>query len=294
VLLVSGFIAMDRGALDHPLLKDADRFRAWFWLIANAAWKPTRTRIKGTMVEIDRGDLTFSVRFLADNWGWSKSRVDRFLSDLRDEGMIETRSKIGTTAGHVAGQGQSIITICNYDKYQSSNDADRDNGDAENGTTAGQRRDNSGTNKNKGTREQDNTNTSGRAHVLRDDWHPVPFGPDTKSHAQIQGWPPGEFETQLEHFTSHHRSKGSKFKDWQDAWSTWVLNSRKWNSGNGNSRSNAGSYPARNGGKPKDGAIAACDRRLGLDGGIGEQPRHDHSSGSGDRGRALAPARTLL
>jgi hypothetical protein len=111
VLLVSGFIAMDRGALDHPLLKDADRFRAWFWLIANAAWKPTRTRIKGTMVEIDRGDLTFSVRFLADNWGWSKSRVDRFLSDLRDEGMIETRSKIGTTAGHVAGQGQSIISI---------------------------------------------------------------------------------------------------------------------------------------------------------------------------------------
>ncbi|WP_374412719.1 hypothetical protein [Novosphingobium colocasiae] len=154
---MTGFIVMDRGALDHPLLKDADRFRAWFWLIANAAWKPTRTRIKGTMVEIDRGDLTFSVRFLAERWGWSKSRVDRFLSDLRGEGMIETRSKIGTTAGHVAGHGQSIITICNYDKYQSSQGADRDNAEPEIGTTAGQQRDNSGTTAGQiRTREQGN------------------------------------------------------------------------------------------------------------------------------------------
>lgn len=152
---MSGFIAMSRDALNHPLLKDAERFRAWFWIVANACWKPTRVRIKGETIELQRGELSFSVRFLADNWGWSKSRVDRFLSDLRDEGMIETRSKIGTTAGHAAGQGQSIITVCNYVKYQDVDGPKRDNDSAHPGTTAGQQRDNSGTNKNKETREQD-------------------------------------------------------------------------------------------------------------------------------------------
>ena len=58
-------------------------------------------------------------------------------------------------------------------------------------------------------------------------------------------------------------------------------------------RNNAGSHQAY-AGRPKDGAIAACDRRLGLDGGFGERPRHDHSAGPADRGRALAPARTLF
>ncbi len=55
--------------------------------------------------------------------------------------MIETRSKIGTTAGHPAGQGQSIITLCNYDKYQSNDGDARDNGEAPSGTSAGQQRD---------------------------------------------------------------------------------------------------------------------------------------------------------
>jgi len=142
---MSGFVVMHREALDHPLLRDGERFRAWFWLVANAAWKPTKARIKGTIVELARGELTFSVRFLAENWGWSKSRVDRFIADLRDEGMIETRTKSGTTsgtnAGHNAGQGQSIITICNYAKYQDVKEPSRDNDNQKSGQVAGQQRD---------------------------------------------------------------------------------------------------------------------------------------------------------
>ncbi|WP_198147415.1 helix-turn-helix domain-containing protein [Sphingobium chungbukense] len=80
------------------------------------------------------------------------------------------------------------------------------------------------------------------AHVLPDDWCPRDFGLKTKSREIVDGWPPGELESQVEHFTAHHRSKGSKFKDWQDAWSTWVLNSRRFGGRNhGNDRS-GGSY----------------------------------------------------
>lgn len=137
---MSGFVVIRREALDHHIIGDADRFYAWCWLIASACWKPTSVRIKGETIALERGELTFSQRFLAEKWGWSKSRVDRFISELRDEGMITTRSKIGATAGHSAGQGQSIITICNYAKYQDVPDARRGNGEPKIGATAGQQR----------------------------------------------------------------------------------------------------------------------------------------------------------
>lgn len=139
---MSGFVVMHREAADHPLFAgDTARLGAWAWLIMNACWKPARIRIKGTIVELQRGELSFSTRYLAEAWGWSKSRVDRFLSDLRDEGMISTRSKIGALSGTTAGQGQSIITICNYAKYQDVPEASRDNSGTTSGTTAGQQRD---------------------------------------------------------------------------------------------------------------------------------------------------------
>jgi hypothetical protein len=142
---MTGWIAMDRDALDHPLLQDADKFRAWFWLVANASWKPTRADVGGRMIELDRGQLSFSVRFLAEKWKWPKSTVDRWLKRLEIEKMVNLScSKTGTANG----TGQLIITICNYDKYQNVN------GDAgtPSGTEVGQQRDKEEQG-NKGTRD---------------------------------------------------------------------------------------------------------------------------------------------
>jgi len=136
-----GWICLHRGWRDNPIFKgEFSRADAWVWLIENACWKASRSRIKGEAVELQRGELTFSQRFLADKWGWSKSRVDRFIADLRSEGMIETRSKNGATPGHSAGQGQSIITICNYAKYQDISEVKRGNAEPDLGATAGQQR----------------------------------------------------------------------------------------------------------------------------------------------------------
>jgi hypothetical protein len=70
-----------------------------------------------------------------------------------------------------------------------------------------------------------------QAHPLPDDFEPEPFGAGTKSRAVEDGWPPGERAHQLEHFRAHHRKKGDCFVDWQAAWSTWVLNNRKFGNG---------------------------------------------------------------
>jgi hypothetical protein len=63
---------MSRNWQDHDLFAgdEFSRRDAWAWLIANAAWKPTKTRIKGTSITLERGEMCFSVRFLAEKWGW--------------------------------------------------------------------------------------------------------------------------------------------------------------------------------------------------------------------------------
>ena len=125
---MAGYIKLHRGWRNNPIFgREYSRGDAWIWLLENAAWKPARIKIKGKVLTLERGELSFSQRFLAEAWSWSKSRVDRFLAELREEGMIQTRSKNGATAGHKAGQGQSILTICNYTKYQDNEDVVRGN-----------------------------------------------------------------------------------------------------------------------------------------------------------------------
>jgi hypothetical protein len=59
-----GYIIITRRIFEHPLLQDADYFRAWVWLISDAAWKPRRVRITNgrasEIIEIGRGQLTHS------------------------------------------------------------------------------------------------------------------------------------------------------------------------------------------------------------------------------------------
>lgn len=95
---------------------------------------------------------------------------------------------------------------------------------------------------------------SPKPHIIPVGWKPAQFGKATKSRAVVDGWPPGELAAQIEHFTAHHRGKGNRFTDWQDAWSTWVLNSRRMGTGNG--RSNITQFRAVNG--------ASADRRSSL------------------------------
>jgi hypothetical protein len=137
-----GFYQMARGWQDNPLFGNAEYSErdAWVWLVEHAAWRPTKLRVKGVVIDLIRGQLCFAQRFMAEKWRWSKSRVDRFLKRLSAESMISICSKNGATAGHPAGQGQSVISICNYDKYQSPEAVDRGNAVPENGATAGQQR----------------------------------------------------------------------------------------------------------------------------------------------------------
>lgn len=110
---MTGFVAAYREVVDHPLFTgNSERLGAWMWLVMKAAWKPTPYDISGKIVTIERGQVCVSRSQLSKAWGMSPSGVERFLTRLKTEQMIE----------QATGQGRSIITICNYAKYQDISD----------------------------------------------------------------------------------------------------------------------------------------------------------------------------
>lgn len=128
-----GYIRVERDAIEHPFFRRTEfsEYEAWLWLLGEAAWKPRQSRLGEFFVALERGQLVAAVRYLADEWGWSKGKVERFLFRLKNEAMIETQS----------GTGINVITICNYDKYQGSTEDDGTPADSK----PGQVRDKSGT-----------------------------------------------------------------------------------------------------------------------------------------------------
>lgn len=113
---MSGWIAIDRGIFDHEFFaKEAMSEReAFIWMVAKAAWKDTEHRIGSTMNFVPRGSFYCTLRELQKAWGWaSDKRVRGFLKRTQERTqagrMIETKTDAGKT----------LITICNYDTYQS-------------------------------------------------------------------------------------------------------------------------------------------------------------------------------
>src|ERR1700716_2499233 len=110
-----GYYLIARGFLKHPRLAPREAFssaEAMLWLIESAAFAPRDVPIMvGTqrqIVHLEPGQMTHSIRFLASVWRWSPNRVQRFLRDLADDGSVATQTDTA----------QTIITLCNWDKYQ--------------------------------------------------------------------------------------------------------------------------------------------------------------------------------
>lgn len=109
-----GYIAVQRSVWDHPLFPDEpmSKREAWLWLLNEAAWRECRVKTANGPVTLQRGQLTFSLRFMAQKFKWSINKVRRFLECLQNEYMV------GLEIGTDANTAQSVITICNYNKYQ--------------------------------------------------------------------------------------------------------------------------------------------------------------------------------
>ena len=100
------------------------RREAWLWLISEACWQPRRRVVGNVTIHLKRAQLVASSRFLATTWDWSESAVRRFLAELRGINARQWGADAVTDAESDAmidaqtDAGITVITICNYDKYQ--------------------------------------------------------------------------------------------------------------------------------------------------------------------------------
>lgn len=92
--------------------KDGWAYAIFIRLISWANYEPTKLYSKGDLITIERGQLLTSVRELADSFRFDRSTVERRLQALEKDNMIVRKVRHRGT----------IITICNYDKYQCIND----------------------------------------------------------------------------------------------------------------------------------------------------------------------------
>lgn len=105
-----GWISLHRRIKDNWVWNDKpfNRGAAWVDMLLMASYQDTTIMFNHNPVEIKKGSFVTSSRKLADRWGWSRGKLERFLTELVDEQMITQN----VTAK------QTIITIVNYSDFQ--------------------------------------------------------------------------------------------------------------------------------------------------------------------------------
>ena len=140
--MADGYIKLHRKIWDNEFLNAEERFNrmsAWIWILTHVNYKDGSFMKNGLLIHVRRGQMFASFVHLAAVWGWDRKTVRRFLWTLETEKMI-------TVTGHQKGH---LITVLNYNKYQTSSDSEKFEGTTE-GTTEGTRN-SPGTGTTKGT-----------------------------------------------------------------------------------------------------------------------------------------------
>ncbi|HDG4113231.1 TPA: DnaD domain-containing protein [Staphylococcus aureus] len=109
---MTGWISIDRSIQNHWLFKEKrtfSKFEAWIYLLMEANHSKAKVPIVNQIVTVERGQRLTSILTLSDLFNWSRFKVKTFLDLLESDGMLEVK----TTSKY------TLITIVNYDFYQS-------------------------------------------------------------------------------------------------------------------------------------------------------------------------------
>lgn len=212
---------------DHPLapskIAPASKIHAWLDLCQMATHQDHKHRD----YHLERGQVMVAVRTLAKRWGWSKSRVSRFVGEL------EARTQIGTVSGTPHG---TIYQIVNYDTYavldEGGRDTQRDDERDRSGTGAGQEQQ-----QNHITRTTDRPAKKKKTR-LPDSWEP---NPEHEQRAKDAGL---DLSREADKFRAHATEKGRTALVWNAAFTRWLMNAEEYQqpSPNGNGKPNGSPY----------------------------------------------------
>lgn len=111
---MAGWIKISREIANHWLWQDAERLKWWLDLLFLAAWEDKQVLHDSHLFVLRRGQIIASISFLSERWGKSHPTIIKFLRLLEGEDMIKRSTIYRQT---------SILTICNYEKYQCNDDS---------------------------------------------------------------------------------------------------------------------------------------------------------------------------
>ena len=102
-----GYIKLFRSTRNHWIWNNPYHFKWWLDILMTANDEDEKVSIGMQVIECKRGQAIISLSNWARRWGVSKSKVQRFLKMLENDGMICLENVTKTTR----------ITVCNYDNY---------------------------------------------------------------------------------------------------------------------------------------------------------------------------------
>jgi hypothetical protein len=125
---MGGFIKLDRKFFDNFLWSEARIFskaEAWIDLIQLARFEASTELINGKAIELQRGEIPISRRYLELRWNWGSTKVSNFLHTLATLGMTNQRQC----------EGQTILLLVKYGLFNDK----QTNGKPQTKPTANQR-----------------------------------------------------------------------------------------------------------------------------------------------------------
>jgi hypothetical protein len=199
------------------------------WLIENAAFAPHNG--------LDRGQIRTSFRFLAMAWRWSVPAIQRWLAAAQKAEMIRYTTDTACT----------IITICNYSKYQLPihlADTGPDTQPIHNRYTTDTPPD---TNYKEGKKEERKeerkmsadadsarAKPKPKATTLPEDWEP---DESDRTYAEERGLNPDDLLPEWRNYWCYEGGKNVKRVDWSLTWKDRCRTLAKRQGGNGQARS---------------------------------------------------------
>lgn len=122
-----GWIKLHRKIQENWIWQDPEKLRAWLDILLMVNHEDKSVPYNGKMVMIKSGQKLTSIYKLAERWNWSKHRVYRFLDLLKQDQMCRADSTTGGT----------IITVINWEFYQSVDNTNGTTSGTTSGTTVG-------------------------------------------------------------------------------------------------------------------------------------------------------------
>lgn len=207
------FLMLDRGIMDHWIYSKEpfDECHAWIDLLLLANIADKKMVYKGEVIICKRGDVNYSIAWLAKRWGWSRHKVTDFIKALEHDEMVDSKRTYHRT----------VITIVNYDLYNIPINGKGQQKDSKR-TARGQQKDSKGTQLNNEKNEKNEKNITLTPKPERLIIPPTVDMVREYCQSRMNG-------IDAEEFVDFYTSKGwmvgkTKMKDWQATVRTWEKN----------------------------------------------------------------------